>query len=617
MSGPHPSARNTSSPTPLRVAGPRDALVAYLRDVCRQWLEAHLRAMLQKLDDKLFEKAVNAPIGTAQDGYFDAMRELRSAGGDFIRAFATDCTERVGGLIRAVPEKVDPRRGNPARPSASAHGKAFRAMAERSAQQHREVLEGVYELLHGLAGGHGLERDAFVASWAAQMCASCEHAIGDLKLVPGVLPVIAGAFEDTVLHELDDLCARLSGIVIGTGVTPLCADGRSDALAASPIEASSRPVVRHDVGSLLRTTAELEQLVDRLFANLDENDAVVRPVREQIARLRPLAAQMARRDHTLLSDNRHALAGLVNEIGELAFGRQESDARGDWLSERVAATVEALLSASAQLQEALGEQLAQWRTLALGERADAQRMQRSTEAAERSALVSAAAARAADATLAPCLESRGVPSAAKELLREGWRRVLLAAWLQGGRESQAWQMALVDLRAFTQLWSSVVYALPESLAERMREQMSHAGLDPLRVEVLLSGVIEAFSGWEPISLDESVVTGIAPHADDERADALLADSQMLQLAANLAPGSWIRFINHGDIRYGRFACHVGAERALLFVDREGRRLACHAPIQFAAMLQSGGASVVARHAWFDSALDAALDRLRGERHHVA
>ena len=605
------SASSITRNSVLRVAGPRDVVLLDIRAVCRHWIEARAGIMLTALDDTLFEMAVNSPISAQQNLYFDAMRDLRGVAESLRAALVRECMENIDRLFHGVAlggsaesQRIDVAACQP-------RARALREMSLKAGKLHHDTLTDLGELLNGLGGRQGLDAESFVTVWMALYCAGFEAATGALEIEAVALPLVLEAFEKHILGEQDELCARLAGVLVDAGVVPLFVEDGGDAGFSGATH--RQRVLTRDLGGMFNAKADIDCCIELLCAELCSTDWLAEPLRLEIARLQPLLSAIAHSDKTLFSDCEHALASLINEIGVLALGWQSHDAGSDLLMERVTMTIDALLASELPAVERLQRSLAQWRAYATSELRRVQLTQRRTEQAEQAALLGAVASAAADDLLGGRIAARRLPGAANEFLHEGWRRVLVYAYLRGGIEGEEWQEGVGTLNGFIAHFEEKFYALPAALEERIRIRMAQAGIDPLRIEILLSGVNDALAQWEPIDGAEARRQPLfGDSASSERVSAATAVAN--QKAMDIARGTWFRFEGHGGAPlYGKFARYVGPAPALLFVDREGRKLACFNQAQFAAQLQLHRVVPLPEVAWFDAALDVSLKRIRSVR----
>ena len=117
--------------------------------------------------------------------------------------------------------------------------------------------------------------------------------------------------------------------------------------------------------------------------------------------------------------------------------------------------------------------------------------------ADRGRLSASLAQRLAEQWILTEIGGSSLPPSAMELVREGWRKALVQALLEGGEQGVELQTLQQGLRRFLALWRAGAACIPEDLADLMVAGMLRAGCDALRAEILLRAADEELSRWDP------------------------------------------------------------------------------------------------------------------------
>lgn len=347
-------------------------------------------------------------------------------------------------------------------------------------------------------------------------------------------------------------------------------------------------------------------LVSLLFETMLDDRRLSQPIRALIGRLELPFVRFALEDRAVFSRSDHPLRRLLNRIGRMSRGwAPAADRSPDPLFERIAAVVDTLVSRYEAGLSLVEELLRDLHSFAEREEYRVRLTQRRVEEAEHGKAMMTAARSAVEDLLESYLGPLPLPDVAVDFMREGWERVLQLAYLRGGPGGEDWRAAVHDLAQFVSLWSGQSYDLPEELAGRFREALSHAGCDALWIEVLLQGIEEALANWDaPEPPAVPVVTDTVAWEGVAIADARLDESPALRRVDRIATGAWFEFSRGGDTQWGRLATRLKGSGSLLFVDHCGRKIASHTRDEFAAMLDTGDVELVDDRELFDAALDA-------------
>lgn len=571
-----------------------EVLVAALRESTVCWLDARIGIMLEQLDDALLEMAVNAASSAEQNGYFEAMNTLRGAGEDF----------RAGCVTRFRQHSTAAFAGGvPVHRDASLVGSAgelqmLDELLGRAVRVHHAPLAELNDLLNALPGVRRFDAAAESMLGPELLAECCMGAVRDLGFSSAATRAVFEQFERNVLGELEEFCARCTGMLGDAGVQAVADDP-----AAHRAAAASECALRERIVAKNRRE-QTRVLVALVFEAIAGDARLTVQTRGLLAGLRSVVEDAAIRDEGFFSTSTNPLRRFFSEVSMLALGRETiASGQPDAFVGTLARAIDGL--GTSELSNAAI--LADFSAYAEDELQIARLTQRRTEDAEQSRVLQTSARVAIERVFAEQLGDCRLPAAAEELLRDGWRRVMTLAYLRGGAHGEQWQESLAVLGAFAQLWENGAITLPDFLAARLRDGMMHAGCDPLRTEILLESIEDDLRVWAPPAPLPVAIVQVSESSDN---DALESDSPLgggLREVDELARGTWVRF--SAPAACGRLALRLGKPERLLFVDRQGIKLACHGREELAQMLAAGSALALSAQDLLDTALVAALDKL--------
>lgn len=612
------------------------------------WLSGRLRAMLRRLDDALFESAVNATRLHEQNLHFDAMRCLREQAEACVARFLAghaDGYVRLLGATATAPE--------PAVTDDLALTPDAALLIARATAGHADTLGALERLWQGLFGAPRPGSDAGPVA-PRSLVAHCIATMRALAVPTAVLPLVLRQFEACVLDELDELCTRCAGVLVDAGVRSCSPPvGGQSVPVAVPLAVSPSPgarqAARGDLGGREMQAALADLQLEFSVRSMPAIAELARLVEERVvqhaaARQRTLAARDVRllrsvalffdalladprlaprigvlvarlylpmlriacRERVLFSEDEHPLRVFIDGLCELGTGWR-ADAAGEpgLVYARIAGWVEALATDPEPGSRAVLHLLAELGPFLRTHQADARLAARRAETAERALAATASGQSDADAVLRDRLDGRRLPAAAEELLREGWYRVLVQAHLRFGSAGAEWRRLVRVVDDFMALWNGCCYGLPDALAGQLREGLAAAGCDPLRSEILLASINEELPAWE---VDTAAGGDLPGYPRGAMAVLAEADGDPGISVGELAIGDWCRIaLAGGAVCTGRFAARLDDAARLLFVDGGGNKLLCMTEDDAAAALARGSLTVLAG----GSHVAAALARVAG------
>jgi hypothetical protein len=389
-----------------------------------------------------------------------------------------------------------------------------------------------------------------------------------------------------VLAELDALCALCAGLLVDAGVLPATDSRRERHIAPGVLLAERALRTRLSAAGGGEPTRRLVNLV---FAALSGDTRFVPRLRRALCALEAPVLEAATRDSGFFTESEHPLRRAIADIAALGIGICEADAAGEdgqlLEIERFVAELRVPARSSAQAERVI-EGFAAW---CATEQHRSRLEQRRVEDCEQARVLASTARGAIEQVIARELGAQRLPACAEEMLREGFHRVLVHAWLRGGTEGSGWHEALSALASFMALWRSGAACLPESLAERLREAMIFAGCDPLRVEILLRGVDEELASWDPPGNVD--IPALVQVTEEAPAETMAGGAQPDGVA--LPRQAWLAFApGVAAAARAQLALACGEPERLLFVGRYGQRAAVFTPEELAQLLSSGRATVL-------------------------
>jgi hypothetical protein len=343
--------------------------------------------------------------------------------------------------------------------------------------------------------------------------------------------------------------------------------------------------------ALVQADEDTLDLVFLLFERILQGRALPDAIKTLIARLQIPIAKVALADRSFFEDRDHSARRVLNLLAETARGWVDDGERSpEGVYGRIRWAVGEVLAAHgsdpgifARLDAALRVPLAREREQA---RASEAGVRRAIEERERGVSVQALVRGVIDERVGAYDE---VPDVVSSLVYEGWEKVMLAAYADGGTAGARWRSALATLDRL--LWSvqpklmdedrrELLRGIPE-LLRVLRESLAEVTYDPRRLaagfrelqalhlaalrraEGPAGAVAKPARPATAITLASSGVAllpAVGSGADAERSPA-----------AGLRIGSWVEMRRGEGPMRAKLAWHGAASGLHLFVDRRGHK----------------------------------------------
>jgi hypothetical protein len=550
-----------------------------LLDLGRTWLTQRAGALLREADDLLFGLAVNSKDCEAQNRFFDAMRALRTQRPALLAAWDGEFTQHTRRLLAGscTPE--------PVLTAISGYGDSeptllVDAMLQRAAQLHAGAIGGLGALFSAASRSRLLPADSSRFGSATLMAACFAAACRAQGVTAPAYAALLPLFERVVLQQLEDLFARAAGVLLDAGLE---AEPAMDAALDQAMHARSATA-----------TAERDCALNaEVFAALRAQIHLAPRMSELLGTLAGYGHSAAASGSGFPRDATHPLRLLLEEIVLLATGWEEARAPADDPILGAIARIVAHLQDSGNYNSQTTERmLLELRASAARERQLTRLSQRRAEDVEHARWKRASLDAVMERAFSSGIGGRALPEAVTLMLREGWLRVMRYGWMHGGEAGELYREALHVVDEVAALCKARAQFLPQDLLERMRLAMTHAGCDPLRIDILLQSASDALAAWEAPRSG----AGAGPVADPSAMsiDFHTQESPEQQPAdIEIARGSWFSFSPAiaGATR-GRLALRLQDPPRLLFVDRGGNRIECLDLAGFARMLADGSAAAL-------------------------
>ncbi|MDV2077354.1 DUF1631 domain-containing protein [Marinobacter xestospongiae] len=375
---------------------------------------------------------------------------------------------------------------------------------------------------------------------------------------------------------------------------------------------------------------DLINLVSMLFEFILDDYNLSAPIQVLISRLQIPILKVVIKDKSFFSKATHPARRLLNALAKAGIGWSESDEKSrDKLYEQIHNIVLRILEefeGDISLFEQLGEEFDQFLAR---ENRKASLVEQRTRESERGRIKSRKAQETVDKLLQEKLSHQPIPDTVRDILTNGWSRVMFLAYLRNDVENR-WNsvVRVVDDLIWClhpqqddndrDQWVRVVPGLLKSLRAGLEEvSYNSSKLDDMMGE-LKHELTEAFRAHALAeargqSREEPEATEPEPSETTQQAtqdDAALAEH--VTVIDGLTIGTWVEF---GLVNGARFRCKLTAiiEEAdsFVFVNRMGLKVVEKSRLDLARELQRGRLTVLEQGALIDRALDAVVGSLRG------
>lgn len=382
---------------------------------------------------------------------------------------------------------------------------------------------------------------------------------------------------------------------------------------------------------------DMINLVSMLFEFIQDDYNLSAPIQVLISRLQIPMLKVVIKDRTFFSRATHPARKLLNALAKAGIGWSQSDEKArDKLYEQIHNIVARILNefnGDLALFENLNEEFEQFLAR---ENRKATLVEQRTRESERGRIKSQKAQETVDQLLQQKLSRHQIPETIRNILTNGWSRVMFLAYLRNDIEHR-WNQTVrvvddliwclhphLDDQERDQ-WVRVVPGLLKSLRAGLEEvSYNSTRLDEMMTD-LKHELTEAFRAHAlaeaqadqpaPESVDSehetdgTADTSTAIQRQQEIEDAATAD--FISRIDELTPGSWVEF---NLVNGTRFRCKLSAviEEAdcFVFVNRMGLKVVEKTRTELAHEMRRGRLSVLEQGALIDRALGAVMGNLR-------
>ena len=420
---------------------------------------------------------------------------------------------------------------------------------------------------------------------------------------------------------------------------------RGDLSGGEPVVVDLRQVVEH----LLRSTEtsdgkkpalnemdeDLINLVSMLFEFILDDYNLSAPIQVLISRLQIPILKVVIKDKSFFSKAGHPARRLLNSLARAGIGWSDSDEKTrDKLYDQIHTIVLRILEefdGDITLFETLGEEFEQFLAR---ENRKASLVEQRTRESERGRIKSQKAQETVDRLLQEKLARHTIPETVRDILVNGWSRVMFLAYLRNDVENR-WNSAVrvVDDLIWClhphledeerDQWVRVVPGLLKSLRAGLEEvSYNSSKLDEMMGD-LKHELTEAFRAHALAEARET--TAEEPEAEPEpeplqqtaiEKQQELEDAAVAEYVAQVDAidiGTWVEF---GLVNGTSFRCKLTAiiEEAdcFVFVNRMGLKVVEKTRVELAHEMRRGRLTVLEQGALIDRALDAVVGSLRGK-----
>lgn len=382
--------------------------------------------------------------------------------------------------------------------------------------------------------------------------------------------------------------------------------------------------------ALAEMDEDLINLVSMLFEFILDDYNLSPPIQVLISRLQIPILKVVIKDKTFFSKATHPARKLLNALARAGIGWSESSEKNrDKLYERIHNIVARILDeyeGDIAIFETLNEEFDQFLAR---ENRRATLVEQRTRESERGRIKSQKAQETVDQELSRKLQNRAIPDSIRNILQNGWSRVMFLAYLRDDNEHR-WSQTLrvvddllwclrpqprEDDRA---QWVRLVPALLKTLRAGLEEVSYNAARLDEMMSDLKRELTEAFRRQAleeaseepaPASVQLEPVPPTAIERQQELEDAAM--SEHAQAIEAIGIGTWVEF---SLVNGTRFRCKLSAviedADSYVFVNRMGLKVVEKKRMDLAHDLRRGRLTVLEQGALIDRALDSVVGSLR-------
>lgn len=380
--------------------------------------------------------------------------------------------------------------------------------------------------------------------------------------------------------------------------------------------------------ALAEVDEDLINLVSMLFEFILGDYNLSPPIQVLISRLQIPILKVVIRDKSFFSKAAHPARKLLNALAQAGIGWSHSNEKNrDKLYEQIHTIVVRILDeyeGDIDIFETLNEEFD--RFLARENRR-ATLVEQRTRESERGRIKSQKAQETVDQILAEKLRTRPLPESIRNILQNGWSRVMFLAYLRDDNEHR-WNQTVdvVDdllwcLRPHPREEDRAQWVrLVPSLLKTLRAGLEEVSYNAARLDEMMSDLKrELTEAFRRQALEEASEEPL-PAAPEPAVQSAIARQQALEDAAlseysqtvkRITAGTWVEF---SLVNGTRFRCKLSAviedADSYVFVNRMGLKVVEKKRVELAHDLRQGRLTVLEQGALIDRALNSVVGTLR-------
>ncbi len=344
---------------------------------------------------------------------------------------------------------------------------------------------------------------------------------------------------------------------------------------------------------------QIIDVVTMLFDFVLDDELMPDSMKVLLVRLQMPVLQVAIRDKTFLTNSRHPVRVLINNLSRAAVRWVDTgDYSEDSVYGMIRRSVERILAGDnldLELYIEVNREFMEF--VAQEERGARVAEERVSQVARGKEQLAVARRRVAE--ILDALVTDDLPEVVRQILEDAWRDVLTLVLLREGEESEAWEEALrVARRLAHGVWAlenreerqRFLEEVPRLLGD-LRRGFASIAYDSRKAGQLLEQLEACHRA--AVEQERSPVACTRPPAGELRArPAEPAEPDHFdRLVQALREGDWVRWQLPGEgERRGKLAWRSEIADILLFVDMRGRKLAEHSSAELAELFRRGQAS---------------------------
>jgi hypothetical protein len=374
---------------------------------------------------------------------------------------------------------------------------------------------------------------------------------------------------------------------------------------------------------------DLINLVSMLFEFILDDYNLSAPIQVLISRLQIPLLKVVIRDNSFFSNAKHPARQLLNSLARAGIGWGDaSEKQKDKLYNEIHQVVHRILSEFDGDITLFSELNTQFSEFMKKEERKSNIIEQRTREAEKGRIKSQRAQQEVESAIRSRFDSQSVPAEARDIIQNGWSRVMFLAYLKNDN-MQSWNKSLRVLDELT--WCLSPQSDPEArqrwvkvvpiLLKEIRTGLQNVSYNSMRLEDMLSKLKDLLSATfkqqpsqakpkeSPPAPEKPQPPQTAVQRQKELENSLIAEN--LEQVDRLQPGSWIEFslVNGSQFRC-KLSAHINEGNCLIFVNRMGLKVVEKTREELALEMRKGRVKVLEQGLLFDRALNSVISGLR-------